>query len=133
MTWSGWATWPPTSRNAPSPLIAQPPLQLWDIPHLAQLTGAMVRESLDALLHRDAGLAQRVLLSDDAVDHLRDGMYRSLIGSMGQDVAAVPSAMQLLFVVRDLERIADHATNIAEDVLFYLQGVDVRHRAYLAS
>jgi phosphate transport system protein len=113
-------------------LLQQPPLPLLGIPHLAQLAWAMVHDSLEALVRQDAELAQRVLLSDDAVDRLRDGLYSSLIGSMERDAAAVPSAVHLLFVVRHLERIADHATNISEDVLFYLRGVDVRHRASLA-
>ena len=110
-------------------LMQQPPVPLLDIPHLAQLAWAMVHDSLNALVSQDAGLAQRVLLSDDEVDRLRDGLYHRLVGSMESDVSAVPSDIHLLFVVRDLERIADHATNIGEDVLFYLQGVDVRHHA----
>jgi phosphate transport system protein len=103
-----------------------------DIPRLAQLAEAMVHDSLDALTRQDAELAQRVLLSDDAVDRLRDGLYSDLIAFMQSDTASLPSAVHLLFVVRHLERIADHATNIGEDVLFYLRGVDVRHRASLA-
>jgi phosphate transport system protein len=110
-------------------LMQLPPVRILDIPHLAQLAWAMVHDSLNALVSQDAGLAQRVLLSDDEVDRLRDGLYFSLIGSMESDAEAVPSDIHLLFVVRHLERIADHATNIAEDVLFYLQGVDVRHHA----
>jgi phosphate transport system protein len=113
-------------------LIEQPPLPLWDIPHLAGLAGAMVHDSLDALVRQDAELARRVLLSDDTVDQLRDAHCRRLIGSMEKDASAVSSAVHLLFVVRYLERIADHATNIGEDVLYYLRGVDVRHRASLA-
>ncbi|MGA3076044.1 MAG: phosphate signaling complex protein PhoU [Bryobacteraceae bacterium] len=113
-------------------LIEQPPLPLWDIPHLAGLAGAMVHDSLDALVRQDAELARRVLLSDDTVDQLRDAHCRRLIGSMEKDASAVSAAVHLLFVVRYLERIADHATNIGEDVLYYLRGVDVRHRAPLA-
>jgi phosphate transport system protein len=73
-----------------------------------------------------------VLESDDEVDQLRDWLYRRLILWMQSDGPAVPSAMHQLFVIRHLERIADHATNIGEDVLFYLRGVDVRHHAALA-
>jgi phosphate transport system protein len=83
---------------------------------------------LDALVRQNAELAQRVLLSDDAVDRLRDAQLGRLIGSMEKDASVVSSAIHLLFVVRYLERIAGHATNIGEDVLFYLRGVDVRHR-----
>ena len=111
--------------------MQQPPLPLLDIPRLAP-TGRGHGSSLDALVRQDAELAQRVLLSDDAVDRLRDSRYRSLIGSMEKDASAVASAIHLLFVVRYLERIADHATNIGEDVLFYLRGVDVRHQTSLA-
>jgi phosphate transport system protein len=110
-------------------LMQQPPLPVLDIPRLAQLAEAMVHDSLDALTRQDAELAQRVLLSDDAVDRLRDGLYSDLIAFMQSDTSSLPSAVHLLFVVRHLERIADHATNIGEDVLFYLRGVDVRHHA----
>lgn len=109
-------------------LLRQPPLPLLDIPLLAHLAGTMVHESLEALVRQDAELARHVLLSDDAVDRLRDAQSGLLIGSMEKDVSAVSSALHLLFVVRYLERIADHATNIGEDVLFCLRGIDVRHR-----
>ena len=110
-------------------LMEQPPLALANIPHLAELASAMVRDSLDALVQHDAEKAKRVLLSDDAVDRLRDELYGILIGGMTADGSMVSGAVQLLFVVRNIERIADHATNIAEDVLYYLRGVDVRHHA----
>ncbi|MGD0360467.1 MAG: phosphate signaling complex protein PhoU [Bryobacteraceae bacterium] len=113
-------------------LMQEPPLPVSDILRLAQLAEAMVHDSLDALKSQDAGLAQRVLESDDEVDQLRDWLYRRLILWMQSDGPAVPSAMHQLFVIRHLERIADHATNIGEDVLFYLRGVDVRHHAALA-
>ena len=114
-------------------LIPQAPLPLLDIPRLAGLAAAMVHDCLDALVRHDAGLAQRVLLADDGVDRLRDEMYGSLISEMQKDSATVSWAIHLLFIVRHLERIADHATNIAEDVLYYVQGVDVRHHASVAS
>jgi len=113
-------------------LMQQPPVPLLDIPRLAQLAWTMAHDSLDALVRKDAELAQRILLSGDAIDRLREGLFAGLVGSMESDAAAVPSVIHLLFVVRYLERIADHATNIGEDVLYYLQGVDVRHRASLA-
>jgi phosphate transport system protein len=94
----------------------------------SRMAGAMVHDSLDALVRQNAELAQRVLLSDDAADRLRDAQLGRLIGSMEKDASVVSSAIHLLFVVRYLERIAGHATNIGEDVLFYLRGVDVRHR-----
>jgi len=113
-------------------LMSQPPLPLWDIPRLGELAAAMLRDSLDSLVRQDATLAERVLQSDAAVDRLRDALYYGLIGAMQEDASAVESDIHLLFVVRHLERIADHATNIGEDVLFYLRGVDVRHQTALA-
>ncbi len=111
-------------------LIKQAPIQpLIDIPQLARLVESMVRRSLDAFVKRDAELARAVLLSDDAVDDLRDAMYRELIAFMERDASAISRALDLLFVARNLERIADHATNIAEDVLFLVRGIDVRHHA----
>ncbi len=102
---------------------------LIDIPHMANLVESMLRKALDAFVKRDAGLARTVLVSDDAVDELRDAVYSELIRFMQKDPTSVQQSVALLFVARDLERIADHATNIAEDVLFVVEGVDVRHHA----
>ncbi|MBI1940081.1 MAG: phosphate signaling complex protein PhoU [Acidobacteria bacterium] len=102
---------------------------LIDIPHMANLAESMVRKALDAFVKRDADLARSVLVSDDAVDDLRDAIYKELLSFMQNNPASIPQAMDLVFVARNLERIADHATNIAEDVLFLVQGVDVRHHA----
>jgi phosphate transport system protein len=111
-------------------LNRQPPIQpLIDVPRMAKLVESMVRRSLDAFVRRDSELARAVLLSDDAVDDFRDGMYRELVRFMEQDPAAVSRALDLVFVARNLERIADHSTNIAEVVLFLAQGVEVRHHA----
>ncbi|HWR51191.1 MAG TPA: phosphate signaling complex protein PhoU [Bryobacteraceae bacterium] len=111
-------------------LMRQPPVKpLIDIPHMAKLVESMVRRSLDGFVRRDAELAHSVLLSDDAVDDLRDAIYNELVGFMERDPATISRALDLIFVARNLERIADHATNIAEDVLFVVQGVDVRHNA----
>jgi phosphate transport system protein len=94
--------------------------------HLAEL---MVRNSLDSFVKRDAELARSVLLSDDAVDDLRDTIEDDLVEFMQEDPSTISRALALILVARNLERIADHATNIAEDVLFLVQGVDVRHHA----
>ncbi len=111
-------------------LIHRPPVKpLIDIPHMARLTEAMVRKSIDAFVQRDAQLAREVLLSDDAVDDLRDAIYMELVRFMESDPSLISRSLDLIFVARNLERIADHATNIAEDVLFLVQGVDVRHHA----
>jgi phosphate transport system protein len=90
---------------------------------------SMVRRSLDAFVKRDAEVARSILLSDDAVDELRDNVIEELIGIMEQDPTTVRRALSLILITRSLERLADHATNIAEDVIFLVQGVDVRHHA----
>jgi phosphate transport system protein len=100
-----------------------------DIPHMANLAESMVRKALDAFVQKDAELARSVLLSDDAVDEIRDSIYRKLTSYMQQDPRSVPQGIDLMFVARSLERIADHSTNIAEDVVFLVEGVDVRHHA----
>ncbi len=111
-------------------LIQRPQVKpLIDIPRMAKLVECMVRKSLDAFVKRDADMAREVLLSDDEVDDLRDGIYQELIAFMERDPSTISRALDLIFVARNLERIADHATNIAEDVLFLIQGVDVRHHA----
>lgn len=111
-------------------LIRKPSVKpLVDIPHMARLAESMVRHSLDAFVNRDAELARGVLISDDAVDDLRDSAYRELVGFMERDPSTIGRALDLIFVARNLERIADHATNIAEDVLFLVKGIDVRHHA----
>lgn len=100
-----------------------------DIPYMASLVESMVRKALDAFVKRDSSLARSVLLEDDAVDNLRDGIYTEMVRYMEGNPSCIPSALNLIFVARNLERIADHATNIAEDVLFLIDGVDVRHHA----
>jgi len=111
-------------------LMQQPTVKpLIDIPHMAKLTESMVRKSLDAFVRKDSELARSVLASDDAVDDLRDTIYQELIRNMQENPNSTPQCVNLMFVARNLERIADHATNIAEDVLFLVQGVDVRHHA----
>jgi phosphate transport system protein len=104
--------------------IVQPMI---DIPHIAGLVQSMVRKSLDAFVNRDSELARSVLASDDGVDNLRTASYHELVSYMEKDPSNIPQAMSLWSVVRNLERIADHSTNIAEDVLFLVKGIDVRH------
>ena len=109
-------------------LIQEPVIRpLIDIPHIAGLAQGMVRKALDAFVSRDAELARSVLASDDAVDNLRTASYHELVSFMTTNPSQIPQALRLLAVVRNLERIADHATNIAEDVLFLVKGIDVRH------
>jgi phosphate transport system protein len=100
-----------------------------DIPYMAGLVESMVRKALDAFVKRDSELARSVLFSDDAVDNLRNGIYKEMVAYMEDNPRSIPQALSLIFVARNLERIADHATNIAEDVLFLVEGIDVRHHA----
>jgi phosphate transport system protein len=102
---------------------------LIDIPLMADRVQSMIRKSLDAFVKKDAELARNVLVSDDAVDELCGSVYTELISYMERDPKTVRQGINLMFVARNLERLADHATNIAEDVLFLVQGVDVRHHA----
>jgi phosphate transport system protein len=102
---------------------------LIDIPYMANLVESMVRKALDSFVKKDSELARNVLVSDDAVDDLRTGVYKELIRYMEENPDRIRQGLDLIFVARNLERIADHATNIAEDVLFLIDGVDVRHHA----
>lgn len=109
-------------------LVKEPLIRpLIDITHIAGLAQGMVRKSLDAFVNRDPELARSVLASDDAVDNMRTASYHELISFMEVNPQQIPQALYLLSVIRNLERIADHATNIAEDVLFLVKGIDVRH------
>jgi len=111
-------------------LMSDPVVQAQvDIPYIGGLVQSMVRKALDAFVTKDAELARSVLASDDAVDNLRTAFYLELISFMQREPEHVPQGVNLLAVVRNLERIADHATNIAEDVLFYVKGIDVRHHS----
>jgi phosphate transport system protein len=98
-----------------------------DIPRMAEMSMAMVRKSLQALTDRDAELAASVLAMDDAVDEMNRRAKGVLLDCISQDSSAARSAVNLLFIARSLERIADHATNMAEDVIFWVRGADVRH------
>ena len=111
-------------------LLAQPPLKpMIDIPRMAGLVESMLLNSLDAFVNADEAKARSVLMADDEVDHLRDAVYSELVEYMQREPTAVRAAVDLIFVARNLERIGDHATNIAEDVVFFVKGVDVRHHA----
>jgi len=100
-----------------------------DIHKMAVLAQQMVRKCLDAFVRRDPDLAREVLLSDDEVDGLRTSIYRGSIEFMKQDPAMIAEGVDLILISRHLERIADHATNIAENTLFLVKGIDVRHQA----
>ncbi len=109
-------------------LNEQPTLKPYiDLPHLSELVQAMVRKSLDAFVRRDTALATEVCQSDDAVDGLYKQIFRELLTYMIEDPKTVSRALHLLLISRNMERIADHATNIAEDVIYYVEGRDIRH------
>jgi phosphate transport system protein len=111
-------------------LLQSPPVKpLVDIPLMGQLVQAMLAQSLRAFVDRDEELARQVLAADDAVDGLRDSITRDLVDLMKREPETIETSVDLIFIARSLERIADHATNIAEDVLFLVRGVDVRHRS----
>jgi phosphate transport system protein len=111
-------------------LIEKPNMRAFgDIPKMAALTQEMLHKCLDAFVRRDPDLAREVLLSDDEVDMLRTKVQDELIEYMQNEPTAIAEGVGLILISRHLERIADHATNIAEDTLFLVKGVDVRHRA----
>jgi len=94
---------------------------------MAEAVRSMVSRSLGALIFKNAEMAGQVLESDDVVDQYRDRIFENLLQHMTQDVALVTPGMQFILATRHLERIADHATNIAEDIIFWVRGLDVRH------
>src|SRR6186713_2170880 len=106
-----------------------PVKKLIDIPRMATIAQGMLRDALDAFVRRDTELAQRVLNEDDALDALKSQIFRELLTYMLADPATIEPALDLILVSRHLERIGDHATNVAEDVIFMVSGRDVRHHA----
>jgi phosphate transport system protein len=101
-----------------------------DLPWMSDLAGEMVRDSLNAFVRSDVELARSVLARDDRIDLLRDEIFRELLASMVGDPSMVRPTFELILVTKNLERIGDHATNIAEDVIFMVAGRDVRHGAF---
>lgn len=109
-------------------LAAELPIKPYiDIPRMAELASTMVHQSLDAFVNEDVELALRVLDADDAIDKLHGQLFRELLGFMVEDPKAISRGMRMLFVSKYLERIADHATNIAEMVVFLVKGQSIRH------
>lgn len=102
--------------------------QYIDLPRLSAIAQHMVNRALDAFVKQDAILAQKVLEQDDEADQLKDKIQNELIPMMEEDKSAVARAVRLILIARQLERIADHATNIAEEVIFMVQGKDIRHQ-----
>jgi phosphate transport system protein len=111
-------------------LNLEPPLKPYiDLPRLAQIAQEMVRDALDCFVRRDAQAAWEVTRRDDEVDALYKQLFRELLSYMIEDPRTTTRALHLLLIARNYERIADHATNIAEDVVFYVEGRDIRHLA----
>jgi phosphate transport system protein len=104
--------------------------ELIDIPRMAGIAQTMLRDALDAFVTRDTALAQRVLDADDELDALKTQVFRDLLTYMLQSPQTIEPALDLILVSRHLERIGDHATNIAEDVIFMVSAKDVRHHAH---
>jgi len=105
-----------------------PPVKkLIDIPTMGTIAQSMLRDALDAYVRRDTELAHAVLNADDQLDALKTQVFRDLLTYMLKDPATVEPALDLILISRHLERIGDHATNIAEDVIFMVSAQDVRH------
>ena len=110
-------------------LLAAPMLKpLIDTPKMAETAQEMLKDALDAFVNGDVELAQRTIERDDIVDRLKDDIFLELVEYMSRDASTIPRAMDLIMVSRSLERIADHATNICEHVIFMVLGKDVRHQ-----
>jgi phosphate transport system protein len=110
--------------------FSHPPVKpLIDIPRMAGIAQGMLRDSLDSFVRHDAELAHEVLQRDDSLDDLKTQVFRELLTYMLQDTATIEPALDLVLVSRHLERIGDHATNVAEEVIFMVSARDVRHKA----
>jgi phosphate transport system protein len=109
-------------------ILPHPPLKpLIDIPRMAEIAEKMTRDALDSFVRKDPALARDVLRRDDEVDQLKDQVFRELLTYMMADPGTIQRALSLILISRNIERIADHATNIAEDVIFLVEAKDVRH------
>jgi phosphate transport system protein len=111
-------------------LNREPQIKLYiDIPRMAEIAQSMVKEVLDAFVNRDSKLARSVCERDDQVDGLNDQVVKELLTHMMSDTNTISRQIHLLIVARCLERIADHSTNIAEDVIYMVEGLVIKHRA----
>lgn len=104
-----------------------PVKRLIDIPRMATIAQGMLRDALDAFVRKDIVLAQRVLDEDDTLDALKTQIFRELLTYILQDPSTTEASLELILISRHLERIGDHATNVAEDVIFMVTARDVRH------
>ena len=110
-------------------LARMPRIKLGDIPRMVEVAVGMTKDSLDAFSRRDVELARSVIARDDEEDALKSQTFNELVGLMQSDASTIQRGMDIILVARNLERIADHATNIAEDVIFMVLGKDIRHHA----
>lgn len=120
------------SQNARHLLQAPPLKPLVDLPIMADIAEKMVRDSLESLVRRDCDLAERVLEEEKKVDAFRNQIFRELLTYMMADPGTIARALALILISRNLERVGDHATNVAEEVIYLVRGRDVRHRRDLA-
>jgi phosphate transport system protein len=110
-------------------VINAPPLKPFvDLPVMGEIAERMVRDSLEALVARDCTLANRVLEEEKKVDAYRDQIFRVLLTYMMADPGTIQRALALILISRNLERVGDHATNIAEEVIYLVEGREVRHK-----
>ena len=98
-----------------------------ELPKMSELVKAMVRDALDAFMNGDIKLAREVLTRDDAVDKIKNNSLKLMVPYMQSNPSKIEAALDLILIARNLERMGDHATNIAEDVIFTYTGVDIRH------
>jgi len=111
-------------------IVKLPPAELpVDVPRMAATVAGMVLRALESFLEEKAELAEAVLKMDDIVDRMDDEFYAVLVNKMHQQPEITDQALDVLLISRNLERVADHATNIAEDVIFWVRGADIRHNA----
>jgi phosphate transport system protein len=110
-------------------LIKEPQIKLGDIPRMVEVAVGMLKDSLDSFAKGDVDLARDVIRRDDEEDRLKSQTFNELLSLMQKDASAIQRGMDVILIARNLERVADHATNIAEDVIFMVLGKDIRHGA----
>ena len=108
-------------------LCKEPKIKLGDLPRMVEVAAGMLKDSLDAFSRGDVDLARDVIKRDDEEDRLKSQTFNELVHLMQRDSSAIQRGMDIILIARNLERIADHATNIAEDVIFMVLGKDIRH------
>ncbi|MBI3288236.1 MAG: phosphate signaling complex protein PhoU [Elusimicrobia bacterium] len=110
-------------------LLKEPKIKLGDIPRMVEVAAGMLKDALDAFARGDVELARDVIRRDDEEDRLKSQTFNELVHLMQRDASAIQRGMDIILIARNLERIADHATNVAEDVIFMVLGKDIRHSA----